>query len=254
MGRVSGKVAIVTGAASEGGLGFATARALAREGAKVVLTDIDEAEVLKRAEELRAAGAEALAMRQDVTVEAEWDQVIARTVEAFGPLDILVNNAGIAILKWMDAMTLADFDRQIRVNLTSVYLGTHAALRVMRAQGKGGVITNLSSIAGQVGVPGASAYAASKGGVRLFTKAVAMEAARDNIRCNSVHPGVIWTDMQKVAIRDNPEQYDILNASIPLGRMGEPDDIANMILFLSSDEAKYITGAEFTVDGGLTAQ
>ncbi|MGK2287122.1 SDR family NAD(P)-dependent oxidoreductase [Pedomonas sp. V897] len=254
MGRVSGKVAIVTGAASDGGLGFATARALAREGAKVVLTDLNEAEVLKRGEELRAAGGDVLALAQDVTDEAQWDQVIARTREAYGQLDILVNNAGVAILKWMDAMTLADFERQIRINLTSVYLGSAAALKVMRAQGKGGVITNLSSIAGLVGVPGASAYAASKAGVRAFTKSIALEAARDNIRCNSVHPGVIWTDMQKVAIRDNPEQYDILNASIPMGRMGEPDDIANMILFLSSDEAKYITGAEFTVDGGLTAQ
>lgn len=254
MGRVSGKVAIVTGAASQGGLGFATARALAREGAKVVLTDLNEAEVETRAQELRAAGAEALALRQDVTQEAGWDQVMARTCEAFGQLDILVNNAGIAVLKWMDAMTLADFERQISVNLTSVYLGCHAALRVMRAQGRGGAITNLSSVAGLVGVPGTSAYAASKGGVRLMTKSIALECARENIRCNSVHPGVIWTEMQKVAIRDNPEQYDILNAAIPMGRMGEPDDIANMILFLSSEEAKYITGAEFTVDGGLTAQ
>ena len=254
MGRVSGKVAIVTGAASDGGLGFATARALSREGAKVVLTDINQAEVEKRAEELRSAGGEALALHQDVTQEAQWDQVVARTCEIFGRLDILVNNAGIAVLKWLDAMTLADFERQINVNLTSVYLGCHAALKVMRAQGKGGNITNLSSVAGLVGVPGTSAYAASKGGVRLMTKSIALEAARENIRCNSVHPGMIWTDMQKVAIQDNPAQYDTLNEAVPMGRMGEPDDIANMVLFLSSDEAKYITGAEFTVDGGLTAQ
>src|SRR5262249_38405693 len=124
----------------------------------------------------------------------------------------------------------------------------------MRAQGAGGAIVNLSSVAGLVGIPGAPAYAASKGGVRLLSKAVALECAREGIRVNSVHPGVIWTDMQQVAIRDNPDQYDAINASIPMGRMGEPDDIAAMIGFLVSDAAKYITGGEFVVDGGLTAQ
>ena len=254
MGRVSGKVAIVTGAASDAGLGFATARALSHEGARVVLTDIKEDEVAKRAAELRQHGADVLSVRHDVTRQDEWNEVVERTCERYGQLDILVNNAGIAVLKFMDVMTLPDFERQIAVNLTSTFLGCHCALKLMRTQGKGGSIINLSSVAGLIGVPGTAAYSASKGGVRLMTKTIALEYARENIRCNSVHPGIIWTDMQKVALRDNPEQYDIINAAIPVGRMGEPDDIANMVLFLASDEAKYITGSEFTVDGGLTAQ
>lgn len=254
MKRVEGKVALVTGAASEQGLGFATARALAREGAKVVLTDIAGDAVKARAASLSDAGGETLGLSQDVTREADWHATIAATVRAYGRLDILVNNAGIAVLKWMDAMTTADWHRQIEVNLTSVYLGCKAGLERMRAQGGGGSIVNLSSVAGLVGVPGTAAYAASKGGVRLLSKTIALEAARDNIRCNSVHPGLIRTEMQDVALRDNPEQFDVLNASVPIGRMGEPDDIAAMILFLASDEAKYITGAEFVVDGGLTAQ
>ncbi len=254
MGRVSGKVAIVTGAASAAGIGFASARALAREGARVVLTDIDEAEVTKRADELRGAGFEALALRQDVTQEAEWSRIIASTCERYGPLDILVNNAGIAVLRLMDVATPEEFDRHISINLRSVFLGCHGALRVMRAQGRGGSIVNLSSVMGLVGAPGTAAYAASKGGVRLMTKSIALECARQGIRCNTVHPGVIWTAMQEVAIRDNPATADILNAAIPVGRMGTPDEVADAILFLASDEARYITGAELVVDGGLTAQ
>lgn len=123
----------------------------------------------------------------------------------------------------------------------------------MRAAGDGAIV-NISSVAGLVGIPGASAYAASKGGVRLYTKSLAMECAREGIRVNSVHPGVIWTEMQQVAIRDNPDQYDAINASIPAGRMGEPDDIAQAVAFLASPAARYITGAELAVDGGLTAQ
>ena len=252
-GRVQDKVAIVTGAASEGGLGFATARALAREGARVVLTDIAGEAVTARAAELASAGHEALGLAHDATNEAAWAGGADRPGAALGGVDILVNNAGIAVLKFMDAMTFADWNRQIEVNLTSVYLGCKAGLDRMRAQGRGGAIVNLSSVAGLVGVPGTSAYAASKGGVRLFTKSVALEAARENIRVNSVHPGMIWTDMQKVALRDNPGQYEVLTAAIPMGRMGEPDDIASMILFLASDEAKYITGTEILVDGGLCA-
>lgn len=251
---LQGKTALVTGAASEMGLGFATARMMARAGAKVMITDIAADAVAARAEELRAEGHEVVALPQDVIDAAGWDAVVAATVERFGGLDILVNNAGIAVLKWMDALEPADWQRQIDVNLSSVYLGCRAALKQMRVQGRGGSIVNLSSVAGLVGIPGAAAYAASKGGVRIMTKAIAMECAKENIRVNSVQPGVIWTDMQQVAIKDNPDQYDAINAAIPMGRMGEPDDIAAMISFLASDAAKYVTGGEFTVDGGLTAQ
>jgi NAD(P)-dependent dehydrogenase (short-subunit alcohol dehydrogenase family) len=250
---LAGKTALVTGAASAAGLGFATARKLARSGASVWLTDREGAAVEARASELRAENLQAVGFAQDVTEAAAWEWTIARIMENAGGLDILVNNAGIAVLQTLEAMEPADWHRQINVNLDSVYYGCRAALPAFRARG-GGAIVNLSSVAGLVGVSGASAYAASKGGVRMMSKALALELASENIRVNSVHPGVIWTDMQQVAIRDNPEQYHAINASIPLGRMGEPDDIAEMIAFVCSNAAKYITGAEFVVDGGFTAQ
>ncbi|WP_419825598.1 SDR family NAD(P)-dependent oxidoreductase [Sphingomonas sp.] len=254
MYRTKGKVALVTGAGSLSGLGYATARTLLREGARCVITDVNESGIAASGDALGVAGGEVLALRHDVTSEADWASVLEATIARFGRLDILVNNAGVAILRPMDAMTVADWHRQIDINLTSVYLGCEVALRQMRVQGDGGSIVNVSSVAGLVGIAGASAYAASKGGVRLFTKSVALEYARENIRVNSVHPGAILTDMQKVSLAANPEQYDLTQAAIPMGRMGEPDDIAAMVLFLASDEARYITGAEFTVDGGLTAQ
>jgi len=249
-----GKTALVTGAASAGGLGFAAARLMARQGASLFLTDLDADAVAARAEDLRREGHQANAMAQDVTDEAGWAAVIEAVVGAYGRLDILVNNAGIAVLRPMSAMTKADWDRQISVNLDSVYLGTKAGVDQMRKQGSGGSIVNMSSVAGLVGVEGTAAYAASKGGVRLFSKSVALETAKDNIRVNTVHPGMIWTDMQKVAIADNKEVFDQITAAVPMGRMGEPEDIGAMVAFLASDDAKYITGAEFTVDGGMVAQ
>lgn len=252
---LQGKIALVTGAASAAGLGFATARLLAQRGATVWLTDLNVAAVKARADELTAQGLAARGLEHDVTSAAGWATVLAAIAErdGAGP-DILVNNAGIAVLRWTPDLEPAEWQRQIDVNLTSVYLGCRAVLAGMRERGNGGAIVNISSVAGLVGIPGASAYAASKGGVRLYTKALAMECAREGIRVNSVHPGVIWTDMQQVAIKDNPEQFDIINASIPAGKMGEPDDIAQAVVFLASPEAKYITGAELAVDGGLTAQ
>ncbi|WP_066553329.1 SDR family NAD(P)-dependent oxidoreductase [Croceicoccus bisphenolivorans] len=247
------KTMIVTGAASEAGLGFATARMLAREGHAVYLTDIDGEGVAARAAQLCGEGLSATGLAQDVTDAAAWDSLVEQVKGETGRIDGLVNNAGIAVLRWMADLDEASWDRQIAVNLKSVYLGCHAVLPVMEAQ-EGGSIVNLSSVAGLVGIPGTTAYSASKGGVRLMSKSIAMEVAPKGIRVNSVHPGVIWTDMQKVAIEDNPDQYDAINASIPMKHMGEPDDIANMITFLLSERAKYITGGEFVVDGGLTAQ
>ena len=251
---LTGKVALVTGAASAGGLGFAAARIMARQGASVFLTDIDGASAEARAAELRELRLAARAMPHDVTDEAAWSSVVAAAVEAFGKLDIVVNNAGIAVLRPMSEMTKEDWDRQLAVNLDSVYLGTKAALDQMRSQGGGGSIVNMSSVAGLVGVPGTAAYAASKAGVRVFSKTVALEAARENIRVNTVHPGMIWTDMQKVGIADNKEVFDQIVQGVPMGRLGEPDDIGAMVAFLASDDAKYITGAEFVVDGGMVAQ
>lgn len=251
MGRVDGKVAIVTGAASNPGLGWSTAHRLAAEGARLVVTDIDEAGAEACAAAIRESGGEAVASRQDVTVEADWAATIELAVSTFGRLDVLVNNAGIAILKPLEALTLDDWNRQINVNLTSVFLGCKYAMPALRAAG-GGSIVNLSSVAGLVGLPTCTAYGAAKGGVRLMSKTVAMEGAADNIRCNSVHPGMIWTNMQAQSTSNRPESVD--RQLIPLGRMGSADDIAACVLYLASDEASYVTGAEFTVDAGMTAR
>lgn len=250
MGRVKDKIAIVTGAASDPGLGRATALALGAEGASVVVTDIDEAGAERSAAAIRQAGGDALAMPQDVTSEVAWQAVIERTVERYGRLDILVNNAGIAVLMPIAEMSLADWNRQIEVNLTSVFLGCKYGMAAMRATG--GSIVNLSSVAGLVGLATCSAYGAAKGGVRIMSKTVAVEGAGDNIRCNSVHPGIIWTNMQAQATGGSGPAA-VPSERVPLGRMGEPQDIANCILYLASDESNYVTGAEFTVDAGMTA-
>jgi len=254
MGRVEGKVVIVTGAASNPGLGRSTALTLAREGARLVVTDVDESGVEDCAKAIREGGGEALSMYQDVTSEDGWAAVIANTVETYGRLDVLVNNAGIAVLKRMEDMSLADWNRQIDVNLTSVFLGCKYAMPAMRASG-GGSLVNLSSVAGLVGMATCVAYGAAKGGVRIMSKSIAVEGAADNIRCNSVHPGVIWTNMQAQATgRKDPAGVPVGPERVPLARVGEPQDIANCILYLASDEANYVTGAEFTIDAGMTAQ
>ena len=254
MGRVEGKVVIVTGAASNPGLGRTTAITLAREGAKVVVTDIDEAGAQSCAGEIRDAGGEALALHQDVTSEDRWEAVVATTVQTFGKLDVLVNNAGIAVLKLVADMSLADWNRQIEVNMISVFLGCKYAMPEMKKAG-GGSLINLSSVAGIIGLANCVAYGAAKGGVRIMSKALAMEGAADNIRCNSVHPGIIWTNMQAQATGSNDiADARVSPARVPLGRVGEPQDIANSVLYLASDEANYVTGAEFVIDAGMTAQ
>jgi len=254
LGRLDKKIALVTGGASVLGLGSATAERLAQEGAYVYVTDIDLKGVEAVSAGIRDAGGESRAIPHDVTSEADWDRVMGEIIAAHGRIDVLVNNAGIAVLRMIGVITSPEWAKQLNVNLYSVFYGTQRAVREMRRVGEGGSIINLSSVAGQVGVPGCSAYSASKGGVRLFTKSVALETARDKIRVNSVHPGMIWTNMQKLALQDNREQYDLITAAIPAGAMGEAIDIANAVLFLASDESRYITGTEITVDGGLTAQ
>jgi NAD(P)-dependent dehydrogenase (short-subunit alcohol dehydrogenase family) len=255
MGRVQGKVILVTGTASDPGLGRSTAMRLAAEGASIAVTDINEAGAQATAAAINDAGGRAIALRQDVTDEAGWQRTIEATETQLGALDVLVNNAGIAVLMPMAEMTLADFQRQIDVNLTSVFLGCKYGMAAMRVHGKGGSIVNLSSVAGLVGLPRCTAYGAAKGGVRIMSKAVAMEGAPDNIRCNSVHPGVIWTNMQAQAGGAEAAGNEAPPAppNVPLGRMGEPLDIANCVLYLASDEASYVTGAEFTIDAGMTA-
>ncbi|MBC2669001.1 SDR family NAD(P)-dependent oxidoreductase [Novosphingobium piscinae] len=258
MARLQGKIALVTGGASVPGLGSATAVRFAEEGATVIVTDRDGAGAERVAAGIRAAGGQATAHAHDVTSEADWDRVMAAIETAHGKLDVLVNNAGIAVLRMIEDLTAEDWQLQNRVNLDSVFYGSRRAVIAMRraiAAGRQstGSIINISSVAGLAGVPGCGAYAAAKGGVRLFSKVVAMECAKDQIRCNSVHPGMILTNMQGVAAEDNAANYDATVALIPMGYMGDPSDIANMNLFLASDEARYVTGAEFVVDGGMMA-
>jgi NAD(P)-dependent dehydrogenase (short-subunit alcohol dehydrogenase family) len=253
MGRLQDKVALVTGAASIPGLGSATALRFGEEGAMVYVTDVDLGGAEKVAGAIRDRGGRAKALPHDVTSEADWDRVMATIDVAEGRLDVLVNNAGIAVLRPIEELTAADWALQHEVNLTSVFHGAKRAVIAMRRSGTGGSIVNISSVAGLMGVPGCGAYAASKGGVRLFTKVVAIENAKHRIRCNSVHPGMILTNMQAVAEEENALNYDATLAMIPMGFMGDPADIANMNLFLASDEARYVTGAEFVVDGGMTA-
>ena len=254
MARLSGKIALVTGAASVPGLGSATAMRFAEEGAEVYLTDRDAAGAEAVAQGIRDKGGKAQAMAHDVTSEADWDRIMAAIDAAHGRLEVLVNNAGIAVLRLIEDFTTSDWKLQNDVNLNSVFYGTKRAVIAMRKAGNGGSIINISSFAGLFGVPACSAYAAAKGGVRIFSKVIAIECAKDKIRCNTVHPGMILTNMQAVAEEDNAANYDATLALIPMGFMGDPMDIANMNLFLASDEARYVTGTEMVVDGGMSAQ
>ena len=251
MGRLQGKVTLVTGAASQPGLGSATALRFAAEGAFVHLTDVDLAGAERVAQAIRAAGGQARAHVHDVTDPAQWDAVFAAIEAEHGRLDVLVNNAGIALVIPLSEMTSAQWQRQLSVNLDSVFEGARRAVALMRKGGGGGSIINISSTAGLTGIPGGAAYCASKGGVRLMSKALAVECGRDGIRVNSVHPGMILTNMNQGAT--GSDEAAMMMAMVPMGRMGEPADIAAMNLFLASDESRYVTGTELVVDGGLTA-
>lgn len=252
--RFLGKTVLVTGGASLNGIGYAAARRLAAEGAKVVITDIDGVEAEQRATELRVEGSEALGLMQDVTSEQQWADVVAQVVARFGGLDGLVNNAGISLLHGIEEVGLDEWNKQISINLTGTFLGCRAAIAHMRAQGRGGAIVNVSSVAGLVGMRRTSAYSATKGGVRLMTKTLALEAGLDGIRVNSVHPGVTETDIQINVRKSDPAQSAAIAASIPLGRVAAPAELGAAIAFLLSEDASYITGSELAVDGGLTAQ
>ncbi|HEX8821119.1 MAG TPA: glucose 1-dehydrogenase [Archangium sp.] len=260
MSRLKDKVALVTGAAS--GIGRATAVLFAREGARVMATDISPSGE-QVVQEIRAAGGVATFAVHDVRDETVWMKVITRSLESYGRLDVLVNNAGIAISRSVAEMTLAEWREQMAVNLDSVFLGIKHAVRAMRLEGRGGSIVNVSSVSGLVGSPSTSAYSASKGGVRMLSKAVAVECAADGIRVNSVFPGGVRTPIWETAdwwdgfveqMGSEHEAWKRLEAASPLGRMGEPDDIAEAILYLASDASRYVTGSELVVDGGYTAR
>ena len=246
--RLDGKVALITGAA--GGIGGASARLFIAEGARVAATDLDETKLAGLAE------AGALVMRQDVTEEARWREVVDATVAKFGRLDILVNNAGVAIGGNIEKATLADFRKIQAINVESVFLGCREAVRVMKAEG--GSIVNVASVAGIVGDANSAAYCASKGAVRLLTKSVALYCARAGypIRCNSLHPAFTDTAMisDLIATARDPERLRAgLQSAIPIGRFGKADEIAAAALYLASDEAAFTTGAELVLDGGLSA-
>ncbi|MEE8305478.1 MAG: glucose 1-dehydrogenase [Candidatus Tectomicrobia bacterium] len=249
--RLAGKVALVSGGAR--GMGATEARLFATQGAKVVIGDVLETEGRQTEADINAAGGEALFVRLDVTSEANWQQVIAAAISHFGKLDVLVNNAGISAKGMVEDTTVEDWNRVMDINAKGVFLGTKAAIPAMRQAG-GGSIINISSQLGLVGVDNSSPqYQASKGAVRLLTKATAIQYARDGIRVNSVHPGPIATPMTE-ARRADPDTYKLTVSRIPLGRYGQPEDVAYGVLYLASDESAFVTGSELVIDGGWTAQ
>jgi NAD(P)-dependent dehydrogenase (short-subunit alcohol dehydrogenase family) len=252
MGKLDGKVALISGGAR--GQGAAEAKTFALEGAKVVFGDIlDEAGAQVEAD-IRAAGGEAVYVHLDVTSEADWRRAVQEAVSRFGKLNILVNNAGIVIPRVpIEERTGDEWDRVMAVNAKGVFFGTKHAIPAMRRAG-GGSIVNISSIAG-IGqsLHQEAAYAASKAAVRIFTKVTASQHAKDRIRCNSVHPGPIDTEMLHSAMPD-PQVLDQRLGRVPLGRMGMVAEIAAGVLFLVSDDASYMTGAELVIDGGALAQ
>ncbi len=258
MGRVQDKVAMVTGGAL--GLGAASARMLAREGATVVLTDVKQMEGEAVAREIAESGGKALYLHHDVADEGAWESAIATTLDRFGRLDVLVNNAGVGSGGAPEEETLEHWRHLMSINLDGVFLGTKHAIRAMkRVPPKGGSIINLSSIEGLVGDPNLGAYNASKGGVTIYTKSVALYCAKNGlgIRVNSIHPGYIWTPMVENYLSENggvEEGRKALDAMHPIGHVGEPDDIAYGVVYLASDESKFVTGSALVIDGGYTAQ
>jgi NAD(P)-dependent dehydrogenase (short-subunit alcohol dehydrogenase family) len=247
------KVAIVTGAASRKGIGFATAARLAEEGASVVLTDINHVAVTERASELRRDGRRAIGLAHDAVDEAAWEEILRVTKTEFGTLDVLVNNAAICLLSRVVDMPLSDWRRVLDVNGSIAFLGCRMAAREMQASGRGGAIVNVASIASIVAGEAGGAYCASKGAVHMLTKVLAIESAKYGIRVNSVHPGYVPTEMLGAA-DDSEAQLAQVTANVPAGRLGRPSEIAAAIVFLQSYDAAYCTGSALIVDGGLTAK
>lgn len=262
--NLNGKVAVVTGAA--GGIGAEVARTFARAGAKVVMGDIQVERGLRVTEEIKASGGTARFVRHDAANESQWVAILDDTVAEFGGLDILVNNAAIEQTCFLENIELADIEALMAVNVTGVLLGHKHAARHMKPggrAGKGGSIVNLSSVAGLIGTPGLGVYSASKGAVRLLTKAAAVEFGRlgYGIRVNSIHPGLVETDMgskllndfvQLGIFKDQADAYAQMKAASPMGVTSLPQDIANVALFLASDLARTISGAELVADGAVT--
>ena len=249
--RLEGKVAFISGGAR--GMGAVEAKLFALEGAKVAIGDILDEEGRRLVQEISESGGEALLVHLDVTDEGQWQSAISTTVRRFGKLDILVNNAGVGGYGLIEHTTVAEWDRVMDINAKGVFLGTRAAIPEMRRAG-GGSIINISSQLGLVGVDNSSPqYQSSKGAVRLLTKTTAIQYAREGIRANSVHPGPIVTPMTEAG-RADAERRQLTLSRIPLGRYGQPEEVAYGVLFLASDESSFMTGSELVIDGGWTAQ
>ena len=250
MARLEGKVALISGGAR--GQGAVEARMFAEEGASVVIGDILDEQGRQTEAELQELGYNVTYVHLDVTSESDWEAAVQTAVSTYGKLDVLLNNAGILIRKNIEETTEADWDRIFAVNAKGVFLGTKAAIPAMREAG-GGSIINISSTAGLVGSPnGSASYTATKGAVRLFTKSTAIQHAREGIRCNSIHPGPIETDMIADTLND-PANMELRMQRLPLQRVGKPSEIAYPAIYLASDESSFVTGSEVVVDGGTTA-
>ncbi|WP_018751938.1 SDR family NAD(P)-dependent oxidoreductase [Paenibacillus sanguinis] len=248
--RLADKVAIITGAA--GGMGRADALLFAKEGAKLAITDMQEDKLQEVVREIKEYGGEVIGFKQNVVSEEDWIRVVSETVAKFGKIDILVNNAGVSDSTPFLDQTVENWEKIMKINVTSVFLGQKHVIPYMIESG-GGSIINISSIAGLTGGSGTGPYTASKGAVRLLTKATAVDYGKHNIRANSIHPGFIETPMTVDLFKDESMRQWFLSQT-PIPRLGKAQDIANGVLFLASDESSYITGIELPIDGGYYAK
>ncbi|QRG67026.1 glucose 1-dehydrogenase [Brevibacillus choshinensis] len=249
MGRLAGKVAIITGAAM--GMGASEAKLFAKEGAKVIATDVQVESLNQMVREIRADGGDAVALKHDVTSEEEWKSVIAEAVRQYGKVDVLVNNAGVASPKTIANMEMAEWNKIMDINLNGCVIGMKYVIPEMQKVG-GGSIINISSIGGIVGMAGTSPYTAAKGALRVLSKSAAVEYGKDRIRVNSLHPGIVVTPMTLPSMEEGGAiPYYQTYTQLPY--FGEPEDIAYGALYLASDESRFMTGAELVIDGGWTA-